>query len=61
MESTGAACFQPARYCCRFFAHLYSIKMQIRLKNKRLESVHAEDFACEGNLCVKYLHLYLYC
>ena len=43
-----------------FCAPLHFSKMQIRLKNKKLESVHAESFACEGNVCAKYLHFYFY-
>ena len=43
------------------YAHFHSGNMQIRLKNKKLESVHAEDFACEGDIFAKYLHSYCYC
>ena len=40
-----------------FCDHLHSSKMQIKLKNKKLESVPAENFACEGNIFAFYLHL----
>ena len=42
----------------RYFSHPSSNVsiMQTRLKQKKLETVHAENFACEGNLSAIFLH-----